>query len=130
MIIGVGIDIVEIDRIKSSMERYSDRFISRVFCESEIDYCKNKGNPAIHFAARFAAKEAVVKSLGTGFSGGIKWTDVEIINPGVGRPTVKLHGQAWTVFKAIGGGAIHLSLTHSARFAAAQVVCEKLENIK
>ena len=127
MILGIGVDIVEIDRIKNSMERYEDRFLSRIFNKQEIDYCMQKGNPAIHFAARFASKEAVVKSLGTGFSGGIKWTDIEIVNsPESGQPSVKLHAQADEVLKKIGGSVIHLSITHSAHYAVAQAVCEKI----
>jgi holo-[acyl-carrier protein] synthase len=125
MIIGIGIDIMEVARIKRSIERFGDHFLSRVFNRLEIEYCQSKGNPAVHFAARFAAKEAVVKSLGTGFSEGIKWTDVEIVSPrGGGKPEVKLHSQAQEVLKKMGGKILHLSITHDARYAMAQAVCE------
>lgn len=126
MIIGIGIDIIEIDRVKGSLDRYRERFLSRVFNQSEIDYCSKKGNPVVHFAARFAAKEAVVKSLGTGFSGGIKWTDVEVVNPhGGGRPLVKLHSKALEALKKNQGSVVHLSISHSVRYAVAHAVCEK-----
>lgn len=127
MIIGTGIDIVEVERIQSSMERYQDHFLGRIFNPSEIDYCNAKGNPAIHFAARFAAKEAVAKALGTGFSGGIKWTDIEIVSPpDGGKPSVTLHSAAKRTFEMIGGDHIHLSMTHTVLYAVAQAVCEKL----
>lgn len=116
---------MEVDRIQRSIERYGGRFLSKVFNQPEIEYCRKKGSPAMHFAARFAAKEAVAKALGTGISEGIKWTDVEIVSPlGGGRPGVKLYSRAQEVLKKIGGTALHLSITHDSRYAVAQAVCE------
>ncbi len=88
MILGIGNDIIEIDRIKSNIERYQQRFLDRIFTSREQAYCLKRKEPAIHFAGRFAAKEAIVKALGTGFSQGISWLDIEICNDEKGKPTV------------------------------------------
>lgn len=122
MIIGVGIDIVEVSRIKAAIERES--FVKRVFTDSEAAYCRSRGvQQAASFAARFAAKEAVAKALGSGFAGGnIK--DIEVIVGAGGQPAIALHGS----FAVLAGmrrvTATHISLTHTREYAAAQAVLE------
>lgn len=93
MVIGIGIDIIEIERIKESIEKFGDRFLNKVFTENEIAYCINKGNKYQHFAARFAAKEAVSKALATGWNKDFNWKSVEILNEPSGLPNVTLKGK-------------------------------------
>ena len=88
MIFGTGLDIIEIDRIKKSLKKYSPKFEQRVFTTTEIDYCKSQGDPAKHFAARFAVKEAVSKCLGTGITGALGFKDMEVINEKTGKPVL------------------------------------------
>jgi holo-[acyl-carrier protein] synthase len=120
-IIGLGLDLVDIDRIGETIDRYGDRFLHRIFTDSEIAYCGRRRVPAIHFAGRFAAKEAAMKALGTGRSQGVLWRDVEIVRLG-GPPQLRLHGGAARRFAAIGGGSSRLSITHSDQLAMAQVL--------
>src|SRR5688572_13252225 len=94
MVIGIGVDVVQNDRIRGSLEKFGDRFINRIYTEGEQEYCKKCVNPAIHFAARFAAKEAAFKALGTGWSSGVKWRDIEILKLPSGQPELHLHGAA------------------------------------
>lgn len=120
MIIGVGIDIVEISRIQAAIKRRA--FIERVFTPAEQTYCESRGvQGAASYAARFAAKEAVLKALGTGLRGGT-WQDVEIKNNSLGRPLVQLLGYYQDLAAQIGVQEIHLSVTHARDYAAAQVV--------
>jgi holo-[acyl-carrier protein] synthase len=120
-IIGLGIDATDIDRIATTIERYGDRFVSRVFSAGEIDYCKRRRFPAIHFAGRFAAKEAAMKALGTGHSNGVLWRDVEVVRHG-GPPRLQFHAGAGRRFAAIGGRTALLTITHSEHLAMAQVL--------
>jgi holo-[acyl-carrier protein] synthase len=120
-IIGLGVDATEIDRIAATIERYGDRFIRRVFTEAEIAYCTRRRVPAIHFAGRFAAKEAGMKALGTGHSQNVLWRDVEVIRGG-GPPRLVFHGGAATQFSALGAERSLLSITHSETLALAQVL--------
>lgn len=122
MIIGVGIDIVEVSRIKAAIERES--FVKRVFTDSEAAYCRSRGvQQAASFAARFAAKEAVAKALGSGFAGGnIK--DIEVIVGAGGQPAIVLHGSFAVLAGRRGVTAAHISLTHTREYAAAQAVLE------
>src|SRR5262245_52720442 len=94
MIIGIGIDVIQNDRIRESVEKFGDRFLNRIYTEGEQAYCKNCVNPAIHFAARFAAKEAAFKALGTGWAAGVKWKDIEVERLASGKPELHLHGEA------------------------------------
>src|SRR6185436_6973863 len=94
MIIGIGIDVVQNERIRDSIERFGDRFINRIYTEGEKAYCKNSANPAIHYAARWAAKEAAFKALGTGWAAGVKWKDVEVERLASGKPELRLYGEA------------------------------------
>jgi holo-[acyl-carrier protein] synthase len=120
-IIGLGLDATEIDRIADMIERYGDRFLTRVFTEGEIAYCTRRRVPAIHFAGRFAAKEAAMKALGTGHSHGVLWRDVEVVRRG-GPPQLQLHGGAARRFSAIGASGSLLTITHTDSLAFAQVM--------
>jgi holo-[acyl-carrier protein] synthase len=120
-IIGLGLDATEIDRIADTIERHGDRFLQRIFTEGEIAYCTRRRVPAIHFAGRFAAKEAAMKALGTGHSQGVLWRDVETVRRG-GPPQLALHGGAARRFAAIGGISSLLTITHTDDLALAQVL--------
>jgi holo-[acyl-carrier protein] synthase len=120
-IIGLGLDATEIDRIAATIERYGDRFLRRVFTEGEIAYCARRRVPAIHFAGRFAAKEASMKALGTGHSQHVLWRDVEVIRHG-GPPHLQFHGGAARRFAAMEALASLISITHTETLAFAQVL--------
>jgi holo-[acyl-carrier protein] synthase len=120
-IIGIGMDATDIDRIADTIERYGDRFLLRIFTEGEVAYSMRRRVPAIHFAGRFAAKEAAMKALGTGHSQGVLWRDVEVVRRG-GPPQLQLHGGAARRFAAIGGRSSLLTITHSDDLALAQVL--------
>jgi holo-[acyl-carrier protein] synthase len=120
-IIGIGIDATEIDRIRDALRRHGERFMSRVFTAGEIAYCTRHRDPAPSFAARFAAKEAGMKALGTGQSQGVLWRDLEVVRRG-GPPSLQLHGEAERRFRALGGESILLTITHARELAIAQVL--------
>jgi holo-[acyl-carrier protein] synthase len=120
-IIGLGLDATDIPRIAETLERYGERFTQRIFTDAEIAYCMRRRVPAIHFAGRFAAKEAAMKALGTGHSQGVLWRDVEVVRRG-GPPQLHLHGGAGRRFAAIGGRSSLLTITHSDALALAQVL--------
>jgi holo-[acyl-carrier protein] synthase len=120
-IIGLGMDATEIDRIAHSIERYGDHFLRRVFTEGEIAYCTGKRDSAPSFAARFAAKEAAMKALGTGFSRGVYWTGIEVVRRG-GPPQLRFHGGAAVRADAMGATSSLLTLTHSRDLAIAHVL--------
>jgi holo-[acyl-carrier protein] synthase len=120
-IIGLGMDATEIDRIAQSIERYGDHFLKRVFTDGEIAYCRGKRLSAPSFAARFAAKEAAMKALGTGHSRGVLWKDVEVVRHG-GPPQLRLHGGAARRAEAMGMTKSLLTITHSESLALAQVI--------
>jgi holo-[acyl-carrier protein] synthase len=120
-IIGLGMDATDIDRVADVIERHGDRFLHRVFTAQEIAYCMRRRVPAIHFAGRFAAKEAAMKALGTGHSQNVLWRDVEVIRHG-GPPQLRLHGGAEKRFVAIGGRSALLTITHSDELALAHVM--------
>lgn len=124
MIISIGIDLAEVDRIEAAMARFGDHFLDRVFTEREKAYCASKANAAERFAARFAAKEAIMKALGTGWSQGIRWRDLEVGREPSGKPLVILHGQALERARHLGIHHWTLSLTHTRAHAMAQVVAE------
>ena len=124
MIIGTGIDIVEVPRIAQSIERFGDRFLNRIFTEAEIRYCQSKANRNERFAARFAAKEAAMKAIGTGMRGGVTWKDFEVGREPSGRPTMLLHGKAAKVAELLGGRRTHLSVSHTEQHAVAYVLLE------
>lgn len=120
-IIGLGLDATEIPRIAALIERYGDRFIRRLFTDGEIAYCNRRRAPAIHFAARFAAKEAGMKALGTGHSQEVLWRDLEVVRRG-GPPQLQFHGGAARRFAAMGARSSLLTITHTEALALAQVL--------
>jgi holo-[acyl-carrier protein] synthase len=120
-IIGLGLDATDIPRIAATIERYGDRFLHRVFTEGEVEYCMRRKEPAIHFAGRFAAKEAAMKALGTGHTQNVLWRDVEVVRHG-GPPQLRLHGGAARRFAAIGAESSLLTITHAETLALAQVL--------
>jgi len=124
VILGNGIDLAEVDRIKSSIERFGDRFIERVYTPRERAYVERKANRFERYAARFAAKEAGMKAIGTGWRGGIRWHDFEVTNLASGRPTLALHGVAGQIAARMGVKSISLSLTHTAQYGMAFVILE------
>src|SRR4249920_1648064 len=103
MIVGTGIDIAEVPRIEASIARFGDRFLRRIFTEAEIRYCESKANKTERYAARFAAKEAAMKAIGTGWNRGVTWKDVEVRRLPGGRPTIAFYGRAAEFFAALGG---------------------------
>lgn len=125
MIVSIGLDITEISRVREVLAR-TPRFRERVFTERERAYCEARGaNGAQHYAARFAAKEAGFKALGTGWSGGLSWQHLEVVNEENGRPLLILHGRARELFDALGATHAHLSLSHTSQHAVAQVIFER-----
>jgi holo-[acyl-carrier protein] synthase len=120
-IIGLGLDATDIPRIEQTIERYGERFIKRIFTEGEIAYCLRRRHPAIHFAGRFAAKEAAMKALGTGHTPEVLWRSVEVIRRN-GPPQLQFHGGAAARFAAIGGKSSLLTITHSDALALAEVL--------
>lgn len=124
MIIGSGIDMVEIERIQQSMERFGQRFLDRVFTAAEQAYCLQKRNAAESLAARFAAKEAGAKALGTGISRGVNWLEIEVIREPGGRPALHFHGRAAEIARQLGVAQAALSLTHTKSLSMASVVLE------
>ncbi len=124
MVLGLGSDLIEIARIERSIERFGARFLERVFTPAEIAYCQTKKNAAESFAARFAAKEAGAKALGTGISDGIAWPEIEVRREATGRPALHWSGRALERAEAMGVRRTSLSLTHAQEIALAVVVVE------
>ena len=124
MILGTGVDIAEVPRVRQSIERFGNRFLHRVFTAGEISYCDARASRFESYAARFAAKEAGMKALGTGWSHGVRWRDIEVVRPKGQRPTIKFHGTAADIASRLGTKNIALSLTHTADQALAHVILE------
>lgn len=124
MIIGTGVDLCEVPRMREAFGRHGDRFRHRVFTDREIAYAESKANRFERYAARFAAKEAGMKALGTGWRGGLGWRDIEVTNLRTGRPTLAFHGKAAEIAERLGVKNIALSLTHTAAQAMAMVILE------
>ncbi len=122
MILGLGNDIIEISRMRSSIERHGVHFLNRLFSQKEQDYCYRFQDPSPHFAGRFAAKEAIAKALGTGFGAHLAWHDIEIINDEFGKPVVHL---SETIHKRHNNLRILLSISHCNEYAVATAICEK-----
>ena len=124
MIVGMGIDIAEVERVKAAIERHGEAFLRRVYTPRERQYCEKFKNKYERYAGRFAAKEATMKALGTGWSRGVRWVDVEVVRQGGGRPTISLAGEAAKVASALGVERVALSITHTSAQAFAQVIFE------
>lgn len=124
MIVGTGVDIVEVPRIAATIARFGERFVGRVFTEAEIRYCESKANKVERYAARFAAKEAALKAIGTGWSRGVSWREVEVRREPGGRPTIGFSGRAAEFAAKLGVKRASLSLSHTAGHAIAQVILE------
>jgi holo-[acyl-carrier protein] synthase len=124
LIVGLGVDIAEVGRVKAAIERHGETFLRRVYTPSEREYCERFKNKFERYAGRFAAKEAAMKALGTGWSRGVRWVDVEVVREKGGKPTMKLAGEASNVAERMGVKNIALSITHTANQAFAQVIFE------
>ncbi len=124
MIIGTGVDIVDIERFRNVLERLKERVILRLFTPGEQQFCNGHRDPVPHFAVRFAAKEALFKALGTGWAKGVTWLDVEVRRERQDAPTMLLHGEAQRLSEAKGAQKVHLSLSHSDHWAIAMVILE------
>ena len=125
MILGVGIDIIEVARVKASHERFGERFLNRLLLADEIAYCLSHKNPVPFIAARFAAKEAISKAFGTGTGAQLGWRDMEIGRKKSGEPFVILHGNGKKLFKSRRAKNLLISLSHTANYAAAAAVLER-----
>ena len=126
MIVGLGVDITEISRIDAAIQRRGQAFLQRIFTPSEIAYCERHRNCAERYAGRFAAKEAAMKALGTGWARGVRWVDIEVVRELSGKPTLKLSGATREIADRLGVTNIALTITHSGNTALAQVVFEKI----
>jgi holo-[acyl-carrier protein] synthase len=124
MILGTGIDIIEVKRIASSYEKFGERFVNRILLPDEIAYCLLHKNPAPFLAARFSAKEAISKAFGTGIGAALGWQDMEIRRKESGEPFVVLHGKGEQLFAARGAKRLLISLSHTANYAAAMAILE------
>jgi holo-[acyl-carrier protein] synthase len=124
VIVGTGIDLAEVPRIRASIERFGARFVDRIFTAAEIAYVERKANRYERYAARFAAKEAGMKAIGTGWKRGVTWHDFEVANLPSGKPTLRLHGVAATIAAKLGVRNVSLSLTHTAELGMAHVILE------
>jgi holo-[acyl-carrier protein] synthase len=124
MIVGTGVDIAEVPRVAAAIERFGERFLKRIFTENEIRYCDSKANRVERYAARFAAKEAALKAIGTGWKRGVAWREVEVTREPGGRPTMTFHGKAAEFAAKLGMKRAHVSLSHTAAHAIAQVILE------
>ena len=125
MIIGIGIDLVEVDRVENSVKKFGDRFLRRVFTDHEIDYCQSKINSFQYFSVRFAAKEALLKAIGTGLRGGISWQEIEIVHDKLGKPSLLCQGRCGEVLHQLGAEKPILSLSHTGNYGIAVVILER-----
>jgi holo-[acyl-carrier protein] synthase len=125
MIYGIGIDLVKVKRIEDALQRWGERFQSKVFTAGEIDYCLQKKNPFPNFAARFAAKEGFVKALGLGIRRGVHWKDVEVQHDSLGKPILRVSGRALEICRQEKIEGLFLSLTHDHEYSSAMVVLQK-----
>lgn len=124
MIIGTGVDVVDIARIRGILEKLKDRFVSRVFTSAEQQFCDGHRDAAPHYAVRFAAKEALFKAIGTGWAKGVTWLDVEVLREHQEAPVLILHGEAQRLSQSMGVRKVHISLSHSDQWAVAMVILE------
>lgn len=127
MIQGIGVDLVEVSRVSGVIDRHGERFLRRIYTPMELE--KVHGTRAQYLAARFAAKEAAFKALGTGWGAGVRWVDVEVDNLPSGQPILNLHGRARERAEALGADRYHISISHTAEYALAQVILEGPEGV-
>lgn len=128
MVIGIGIDIIEIDRIKDSVEKFGDRFLNKIYTQKELDYCLKKKYKYQHLAARFAAKEAVYKALATGWNEDVSWQNIEISNEPNGMPIVTLQGKLKKFLHK--GKDLKISMSHSRDYVACMAIIYKSDSEK
>ncbi len=124
MIIGIGFDMIEVSRIKSAVSRWGDKLEKRLFTEKELLYCNSKQDRFQRLACRFAAKEALLKALGTGWQRGIEWKEIEVTNDEMGKPLITLSGKTGQISRQLGVSNIFVSITSTETFGAAQVILE------
>lgn len=124
MIVGLGVDVAEVDRIGAAIARHGQRFLDRVFTPAEIAYCDRHRNRAERFAGRFAVKEAAMKALGTGWRRGVRWVDIEVVREPSGKPTLLLSGVSRMIADRLGVKHIAVTITHTGNMALAQVIFE------
>jgi holo-[acyl-carrier protein] synthase len=124
VILGTGIDIIEVERIASSYEKFGERFLNRILVAGEIEYCLSHKRPGPFLAARFAAKEAVSKAFGTGIGAQLSWQDIEVKRKESGEPYVIMHGNGLELMKQRGARMVHLTLSHTEKYAAAMAILE------
>ncbi len=124
MIVGLGVDVTEIDRIEAAISRWGRAFLERLFTPAEIRYCERHRNRAERFAGRFAAKEATMKALGTGWARGVRWIDIEVVREPSGKPTLKLSGATRAIADELGVKNIAMTITHAGNTALAEVIFE------
>jgi len=124
-IVGIGLDLVKIDRIRTIAERWQARFLDRLYTEAERRYCLARPTPYASFAGRFAVKEAVLKALGTGWADGISWQDIQVLNDRAGRPRATVSGRVKALMKRAGVTGIHVSLSHDTDYAVAEAILTK-----
>ena len=124
MIVGTGVDIVEVPRVAAALDRFGQRFLKRIFTDAEIRYCESKANRIERYAARFAAKEAAMKAIGTGWRHGVRWQDFEVRRQPGGRPILAFFGKAAEFAAALGMVRSNISLSHTAATAIAEVILE------
>ena len=125
MIFGIGTDLVEVSRVEKILQKWGEKFIKKVYSQNEIEYCEKKAFPSIHYAARFAAKESFLKSLGIGLGMGVKLQDIEVINNQQGSPVLIVHERIRARLDKLGINALHISITHTREHAQAIVILEK-----
>ena len=124
MIVGLGVDIAEVERVRGAIERQGERLLKRVYTEKERTYCEKFKNKYERYAGRFAVKEATMKALGTGWSRGVRWVDIEVVREKGGKPTLELRGEAKKIADKLGVKYIAVTITHTASQALAQVIFE------
>jgi holo-[acyl-carrier protein] synthase len=124
VIVGLGLDIAEIDRIEAAVTRHGAPFLERIYTTREVAYCESHKNKFERYAARFAAKEAAMKALGTGWRRGVRWRDIEVARDASGKPTLRLEGAARQIATGLGVKNISLTITHSGNLALAEVIFE------
>ena len=128
MILGTGVDVVDIARMRRILDRSKERFVARVFTPAEQQFCDAHRDPVPHYAVRFAAKEALFKAIGTGWAKGVAWLDAEVIRERQEAPILRLHGEAQRFSELMGVHKVHVSLSHSDQWAVAMVLLEGLQN--